>query len=203
MIDGEVQILLMSADGLSSFAPADGTPLWKHAWPGDGIVQPALTNEDILIGTSQQSSRISVVQGSDGWTIEERWTSNALKPYFNDFVIHKESAYGFDGRLLARIDIEDGKRKWKGGRYGGGQLILLADQDVLLVVSEKGEIALVSANPASFTELARFQAIEGRTWNHPVLVEDILLVRNGEEMASFRLALKDKKVSAILPRIEI
>ena len=33
----------------------------------------------------------------------------------------------------------------------------------------------------------RFPAIEGRTWNHPALVGDIVLVRNGEEMAAFRL----------------
>ena len=88
---------------------------------------------------------------------------------------------------MSSIDLTDGKRKWKGGRYGGGQLVLLADQDLLLVLSDEGEVALVSATPDEFKELARFKAIEGKTWNHPVLVRDILLVRNGEEMAAFRL----------------
>jgi outer membrane protein assembly factor BamB len=190
-IDEVRQILLLSATGVASVAAADGTLLWKHAWPGYPIVQPALTADgNVLISVSDNSGtrRLAAAHGSGGWKVEERWTSAGLKPYFNDFVVHNGHAYGFDGNILACIDLNDGKRTWKGGRYGHGQLVLLSDQDVLLVLSEEGELALVAATPDQFKELAKFPAIEGKTWNHPVLAGDVLLVRNGQEMAAFRVA---------------
>src|SRR6185436_2713589 len=191
-IDGVAQVLLLSGAGATSVVPADGKQLWEHAWRGFPIVQPAVTADgDVLISASGQSGtrRIAVAHGPGGWTTQERWTSIGLKPYFNDFVVHNGHAFGFDGRILACIDLKDGTRKWKGGHYGNGQLVLLPDQDLLLVLSEEGELALVKATPDQYTELARFPAIEGKTWNHPVLVGDVLLVRNDQEMAAFQLSL--------------
>jgi outer membrane protein assembly factor BamB len=189
-IDGIAQVVLMGGEGARSFSPADGKLLWEHRWRGLPIVQPAMTPDGgLLISASSDSGtrRLAVEHGAAGWTVEERWTSTGLKPYFNDFVVHEGHAFGFDGRILACIDLQDGARKWKGGRYGNGQLILLPEQDLLLVLSDEGELALVKATPDQFTELARVPAIHGKTWNHPVLVGNVLLVRNGEEMAAFRL----------------
>jgi outer membrane protein assembly factor BamB len=195
-IDGVAQILLLSEAGVASVVPANGTLLWEHRWQGGfPIVQPALIADgEILIssGAGSGTRRIAVAHGPGGWTIEQRWTSKGLKPYFNDFVVHKGHAFGFDDNILACIDLKDGTRKWKGGRYGNGQLLLLPDQDLLLVLSEEGDLALVAAATDQFTELARFRAIEGKTWNHPVLAGDVLLVRNGQEMAAFRLALSGR-----------
>ena len=189
-IDGVVQVLQQNHAGATSFVPADGAVLWKHPWPGFPIVQPAqIANGDVLLSGQSGTGRLAVAHGPGGWTVEERWTSIGLKPYFNDFVVHEGHAYGFDGRYLASLDLQDGKRKWKGGRYGNGQLVLLPDQDLLLVLSDKGDLALVKATPDQFTELARLKAIEGKTWNHPVLAGEILLVRNDQEMAAFRVTL--------------
>jgi len=200
-LDGVQQILMLSGAGATSVTPADGKPLWQHDWPGGAIVQPALASDaDVLMSANDMSGgigvrRITVTHASGGWTAAERWTTRGLKPYFNDFVVHKGHAYGFDGSILACIDLADGARKWKGGRYGNGQLVLLPDQDLLLVLSEEGELALVSATTDQYKELARFPAIEGKTWNHPVLVGDILLVRNDREMAAFRLSLARPRAS--------
>ncbi len=193
-IDGVPQILSLSAPGAVSVSPADGTLLWEYTWDGGAIVQPAMTADGgVLINAMSMTGgtgtrRLAVTRGPGGWSVAERWTSNGLKPYYNDFVVHNGHAFGFDNNILSCIDLEDGKRVWKGGRFGNGQLVLLADQDLLLVSSEDGELVLVSATPDTFTEIARFRALDAKTWNHPVLVGHVLLVRNGEEMAAFRLS---------------
>ena len=197
-IDGIPQILLLAPPGVISVAPADGKLLWEHTWDGGAIVQPNMTEDgDILISAMTMTGgegvrRLNVSNASGAWKVVERWTSNGLKPYFNDYVVHKGHAYGFDNSIMSCIDLADGKRVWKGGRYGNGQVFLLADQDLLLVTTEEGEIALVSATPDKFTEIAKIPALDGKTWNHPVLVGDRLLVRNGQEMAAFRVTLATK-----------
>lgn len=195
-IDGVPQVVLLHGAGATSVAPATGELLWEYEWPGSAIVQPAVTADgDIVINSIASTGglgtrRLAVTHGDGGWQVEERWTSTGLKPYFNDFVVHNGYAFGFDGSILSCINLADGKRVWKGGRYGNGQMILLPDQDLLLVLSEEGELALVSATADGFKEVARLPAVlDGKTWNHPVLVGDRLLVRNGQEMAAYRLSL--------------
>ncbi|HYN06284.1 MAG TPA: PQQ-binding-like beta-propeller repeat protein [Vicinamibacterales bacterium] len=197
-IAGVPQILLLTGAGIISVSPDDGTMLWQNEWEGVPILQPAqIEDGDLLITSGDMMGgmgmrRISVTHGASGWKVEERWTSRGLKPYYSDLVVHKGYAFGFDGNILACIDLQDGQRKWKGGRYGQGQLVLLRDQDLLMVLSEEGELALVKATPDQFTEVAKVPAIEGKTWNHPVFVGDMLLVRNGEEMAAFKFFLANR-----------
>ena len=195
-IDGVPQVLLMSGGGVTSVAPTDGAVLWEsRGVDGVSIVQPALAEDgDILVAAGDMMGgsgirRIGASRSGDSWNVAERWTTRGLKPYFNDFVVHNGHAYGFDGTILSCIELASGERRWKGGRYGAGQMMLLREQNVLLVLSEDGELVLVAATPDKHSELTRFKAIEGKTWNHPVLTGDVLLVRNGEEMAAFRLPL--------------
>ncbi len=190
-INSVQQIVLLTSEGARSVSLADGKLLWQHEWPGDPIVQPGLAeNGDLLISMSQSSGmrRLGVAQASSGWSVQERWTTEDLNPWFNDFVVHKGLVFGFDGSSLVCINLEDGKLKWKGKQYGYGQMVLLPDQDLLLLLSETGELALAKASADQFTELAHFPALEGKTWNHPVLIGDVLLVRNDHEMAAFRLS---------------
>ena len=193
IVDDVEQLLLATNDGLHAFDPLSGQILWEHSWPvlgGARVVQPLLSDDGgILLGTSfgMGTRRLDVRRGPAGWEARDVWTSPRLKPYYNDSVVHKGHVYGFDARILACLDVRTGERRWKGGRYGNGQLLLLPDDDLLVVVSDRGLVALVRATPGGFEEVGSFQAIQGKTWNHPAIVDGVLYVRNGEEMAAFAL----------------
>lgn len=191
---GVEQLLLLAGGSVLGVSPTDGTLLWRHEWKsGASILQPARTAEgELLLGGVDAMGgiglrRLAVARAGEVWTVSERWTSRGLKPYFSDLVQQGGAAYGLDNGILVCLDLAQGERRWKDGRYGHGQLLLLADQGLLLVLSEDGELALVRADPQEFSELARLPVLTGKTWNHPVLVGDTLFVRNGEEMAAYRL----------------
>lgn len=192
-IDGISQIILMSDSGVVSVDPTTGKKLWDYPWKIDGrILQPSLIeNGDLLVSAENNSvRRISVSFSNNEWKTKNIWTNTQTKTNFNDFALHKGYAYGFDGPYLVCLDLKTGKRMWRGDRYRGF-LLLLADQDVLLILTEKGELALVQANPKQFKELSRKPAIKGRTWNLPAFAGDIVIVRNASEMAAFRLKTQD------------
>jgi len=133
---------------------------------------------------------VAVSEKGAAWEAAADWSSPGMKPEFSDLIVHKGHAYGFDGAIYCCFEIDSGERLWKGGRYGRGQALLLADQDLLLILSEKGEAVLVEATPDRHHELARIQAIKGKTWNHPVLIKNRLFVRNAEEIACYEVAEK-------------
>ncbi|MFO7669680.1 MAG: PQQ-binding-like beta-propeller repeat protein [Bacteroidales bacterium] len=190
-IDGINQVVMLNENGVTSFEPSDGHVIWEYENKEERIVQPSVTPEGQLLISTRMGTAVQCLalqHDQDSWSIREQWSSNKLKPNFNDFVVHNGYAFGFDGVSLACINLTDGTRMWKSGRYGG-QVILLADQDLLIILSEKGELVLVKAIPDQFIEMARFPAIEGKTWNHPVLAGDILLVRNTREMVAYRLSI--------------
>ncbi len=190
---GTKQCLFLSDRGLTAVDPATGKVLWTHgeAMPGaPRTIQPHVVGDaQLAVGTLAGTgiSLIEVSHAGDAWNVADRWVSKDLRPEFPDLVVHQRHAYGFDVSLFCCVDLATGKRCWKAGRYGRGQVILLADQSLLLVVSEHGELILLAANPRRHEELGRCRALDGKTWNHPVIVQGRLYVRNAEEMACYEL----------------
>ncbi|MBX3443344.1 MAG: PQQ-like beta-propeller repeat protein [Planctomyces sp.] len=188
-IHGVRQIVMQDNRGLMGVAVDDGRVLWRHASDSETaqpMLQPHLVGEGRLIaGWDNGIIRLALTPADGEWSVVQEWTSNALKPSFNDFALHKGHLYGLDDGIFCCVDAETGKRRWKKGRYGFGQQLLIPDQDRILVLGEKGNVILVAANPERHEELGEFQAISGKCWNHPILAHGRLYVRSDEELACF------------------
>lgn len=194
-LGGVRQILVVTADRLVGLSVDGGTVLWSHPWagPNNGInaAQPIPIGADrfyLSSGYGMGASVVEVTGGASGFTAREVWRNTRMKNRFASAVLHEGVIYGLDESILAAIDASTGEQKWKGGRYGYGQL-LLADGH-LIVLTEDGDLALVRATPEKHEELARFPVLNGKTWNPPALADGVLLVRNLAEMAAFDLRVK-------------
>lgn len=189
---GARQIIMHDDAGLTGLQIEDGKVMWTHPSPNAGSFQPMLQphlldQNQLLVNWDAGLLRLKF-QSTDGkWQIDQVWTSNRMKPSFNEFAIHKGYIYGLDDGILACADLQKGQRTWKRGRYGFGQMLLLPDLDELLILTEQGDVVRVVADPKEHREIGRFKAIEGKTWNHPLLAHGRLVVRNSEEMACFEL----------------
>jgi outer membrane protein assembly factor BamB len=187
-------VVVLTRLGLTILDPTTGKAQLDYEWkiPQFRALQPhVLGGDTVLLPTGMNmGTRAIRIKKNNGQDIpEELWTSRQLKPDFVDLVTYNGYAYGNDGGLLTCIDLKTGERKWKGGRYGKGQILLLEKSGVLLVLSEQGQVVLVAADPTEHREIASVQALEGKTWNHPVLVSDRLYVRNSQEAAAYKLQL--------------
>jgi outer membrane protein assembly factor BamB len=188
---GRRQILAVSAHRMMGLAIEDGSLLWEFPWftgGGGNISQPLVVDEQhvfISAGYGHGSALVKINSG-DTLRAEEVWRNNSMKCKFNSPVLYQGHVYGLDDGILAAVDVWTGERDWKGGRYGFGQLLLAEGH--LIVLTEGGDVALVKATPEAHQELARFEAIDGKTWNNPAIANGKLLVRNQTEMACYDLS---------------
>ncbi len=188
---GREQVLVFTGVNMLALDPSDGALLWEHPWSTSydiNSAQPIVVDDThiwLSSGYGHGATLLEILPDGDGLRAEKVWEKNTMKNKFNSAVLAGGYVYGLDESILAAIDVRTGERKWKGGRYGYGQ-VLLADGH-LIVLTEKGDVVLVKATPDSHQELARFSALEGKTWNVPAIADGTLLVRNQTEMAAYAL----------------
>jgi outer membrane protein assembly factor BamB len=189
---GERQILVVSARRAMGLSVDGGALLWDHPWvtnQGINVAQPLVLGEDrvfLSAGYGHGAEVVEILRDDAGMKARSVWSNTRMKNKFTSSVLHEGHIYGLDEAILACVDASTGDLKWKGGRYGYGQLVFASGH--LVVLTERGEVALVKATPERHEEIAMFPAIEGKTWNHPAIGGGILLVRNANEMAAFRIA---------------
>jgi outer membrane protein assembly factor BamB len=188
---GIEQLLVLTATRMVGLTTDGSRVLWEFPWPtqsGINVAQPLVIGENrvfVSSGYGMGAAMIGLSRDGDRLAVRELWRTNRMKNQFTSSVHHGGFIYGLDESILACLDAASGEVKWKGGRYGYGQVMLASDH--LVVVTEDGELALVRATPERHIELSRFPVLEGRTWNHPAMADGYLLVRNTTAMAAFDL----------------
>jgi outer membrane protein assembly factor BamB len=188
---GTRQILAVTASRAVGLTVSEGRLLWGFPWKTEYDVNSTLplivdgSRFIISAGYGHGSSLVEISSAGGAFTAREIWHANHLKTKFNNAVLHDGVAYGLDEGILEAVDVSTGKRFWKGGRYGYGQILLASGH--VVVLTETGDVALVKATPDRHTEIARFEALSGKTWNVPAIARGILLVRNTTEMAAYQI----------------
>ncbi|WP_254507899.1 PQQ-binding-like beta-propeller repeat protein [Anatilimnocola floriformis] len=191
-LGGEEQILYVSEKKVAGYDVTSGKELWQHDWPSHSNVDAncsqsiRLPGDRVLVsksyGTGGALLQIKCEEGS--CSAEPIWESRrVLKTKFTNAVVIDGFAYALSDGILECVDLETGKQKWRGGRYGHGQMLGAGDK--LLVLGEDGELMLVAADPKKFRELGKIEALPGITWNNLCLAGNRLLIRNGKQVACY------------------
>lgn len=188
---GREQVVIWNATSVTGHDPDNGAVLWRQEWTkqGEKVSKPlALGDDGLLVSAGYGVGAKRFRLAADGGAIRSSlvWESPRLKAKFTNVVLHEGFLYGLDDGVLTCVDPATGERRWRAGRYGHGQVILVGGQ--LLVMAESGELVLVEPRPDAHVERSRVAVLEGKTWNPPALAGDLLLVRNDKEAAAWRLA---------------
>jgi outer membrane protein assembly factor BamB len=191
---GRAQIVVLNQASVAGHDPENGALLWEHDWPAQqpSVAQPLPLPGDLLLvsaGYGVGSKLFAVAHGPDGGLLATlRWQSPRLKSKFANMVAHEGSVYGLDDGVMVCLDPATGERRWKGGRYGHGQVLLVGG--LLLVLTEHGDLVLLEPDPRGPRELSRFPVFAGRTWNPPAVAGRLLLVRTEREAACYELPVE-------------
>lgn len=186
---GVRQILVVMQNRTMGLVPETGALLWEYPWvvlhENRNIAQPLLISSNRFFLSGGYGTGCEVVEVSfraGKYTAMSVWKNRNMKNKFTSSVLADGFIYGLDEDILTCLDARTGERKWKGGRYGYGQILLVPPRD-LIILGGQGELALVEIDPLDARELNRFQALPGKTWNHPAIADKYIFVRNAVEMA--------------------
>jgi outer membrane protein assembly factor BamB len=188
------QMLLATRTGLTGHDAGSGKVLWSAAWAnaeGTNAGQPVLGAagpDTVLLSTSYGKGVAAFRASRDGdvWSAKELWSNLTLKAKFSTPVLYRGHVYGLDDGILTCVDGHTGKRRWKHGGYGHGQLLLAGDR--LLVQTEAGSVVLVEPSPDGLKERGKVAALASKTWNTMAVAGRRLLVRNDREAVCLELA---------------
>jgi outer membrane protein assembly factor BamB len=191
---GSLQVLAFNDGSVSGHDPATGMTLWERPWGNGNVVcsTPVVVSSNRVLfssGYGVGAELLEISQSTTGkFSVKQVWKSIRMKAKFAHLFARDGFLYGLDDGIFACVDLQDGSQRWKEGRYGHGQGLLVGD--LYLLMAESGELVLLRPTPEAPNELARFRMFHTKTWNPIALSGDLLLVRNDREAACVRLKLQ-------------
>ncbi len=200
VLAGVPQILSVNENQVSGHEVKTGKVLWTMLWPGvtsedANVSQPVPVPPNrvfISKGYAVGAKLVELVPKGDG-TFEPKQIYHEkrnMKTKYTNVTIKDGYVYGLSDGILECMKLDTGKKVWRDGAYGHGQILRV--DDLLLVLSEEGELAIVEATPEHANHVyGSIQALTGRTWNNLALYGQYLLVRNGQVAACYRLAIRE------------
>ena len=187
------QVLAFNQRDISGHDPKSGATLWQRPWGNGNVVcaLPLVVSSNRVLFSSGYGVGAELLEisrkPSGTLSVERLWKSIRLKAKFAHLFHREGCVFGLDDGVLACVDLRDGSLRWKEGRYGHGQGLLVGD--LYLLMAESGELVLLRPTPAAPNELARFRVFHSKTWNPLALAGDRVLVRHDREAACLRLKL--------------
>ncbi len=185
-VNGTRQVLFFSASGLHSVASENGELLWDYPWKTSynaNIAIPIFISPDKVFISTNYGVGAAVIQikGKSGkLDVETVWRNKKMKNHFNTSVLHDNHLFGFDNAIFKCIDAATGEEKWKTRGFQKGSLLFVDGH--LIVLGERGRLALVEVDPSEYKEKASAQILKGKCWTMPTLAGGKLYLRNQKEM---------------------
>jgi outer membrane protein assembly factor BamB len=189
------QIVIFDGQEVAGYDNKGKAKLWSLPWitnMGINVAEPLALADGRVFVTSGYGVGCGLLHVTKDPKDENRWTADevarakTMQGKFASPVEFSGQIYGLSEGTLTCIDEHDLARVWTGRRYGHGQL--LRCEDLLVILSEAGELALVHAAGAKSRELGSVKVLAGdKTWNYPCLAGGKAYVRNHVEMACYDL----------------
>lgn len=196
-LEGVRQIVSVNQDFVSGHDPQTGEELWSHSWPGvsnggASCSNPITVDESHVLlskGYGGGGMLLEVKRSDEGFSAAEVWSDiRVLKTKFTNPIVVADFVYGLSDGTLECVSVRDGQQRWKQNRstrFGHGHILVV--EDVMVGSTEDGEVVLVDLDSEQYEELGRFSAVSGKTWNPPAMIDNKVLIRNGNEMSLWDL----------------
>lgn len=132
---------------------------------------------------------VALKLSDDGKSASVLWRNENFKNLMGGIIVKEGYIYGsmYRKNLWSCINTTDGSIAYSSDRLGDG-CIIMAD-GLFYCYSEKGEMALVSADKSSFSVISKFQVTKGtdQHWSHPVIFRGILYIRHGNAFMAYKI----------------